>query len=148
MIMHLQLFHVDYFKINSTEPSSRPKGISSFKSNKAKKVYRDSLIVFATIEKIDTSQSVLTAKNEVLEIYSNLNNSSHKGCNQIVIIPYSHQRNAETNSSLAKNLLDELFNSIKKEIEVGEVFLGDFGFSNKWSMSVKSHKLSCLYREA
>lgn len=145
--MHLQLFHVDYFKIQSKEPSSRPRGIISFKSNKTRNIYRDSLIVFATIEKSDTSQSIQTAKNEIIEIYSNLNNSTDKGCNKIVIIPYSHQRNVETDSQVSKNFLDELFNSIKKEIEVGDVFFGDFGFSNKWSMSVKSHKLSCLYRE-
>lgn len=146
--MHLQLFHVAYFKIESIEPSNRPKGISSFKSNNSKIIYRNALIVFTSIENNDNLKSVITASREIRKIYDNLNNSSNKGCKQIVIIPYSHQRNILKNSKQAKKLIDELYNSISSKKKFGNVFLGDFGFSNKWSMSVKSHKLSCLYREA
>lgn len=144
--MHLQLFHVDYFKILSKAPSSRPKGIISYKSNKSRHVYRDALIVFTSIEKSDSSQSIQKGKDEILRIYANLNNMTAKGCNKIVVIPYSHQRNIETDSQLAVKYLTELYDSVVEEIKIGCVFFGDFGFANKWSMSVKSHRLSCLYR--
>jgi len=147
--VHIQLFHCTEFAIESLEESNRPKGICSVKSVNSKKIYKECLAVFTTVEKGDCDRNITNAIEEISKVYDRLRGKKVKAnCNELVVVPYAHQRNVETNGKAAFGILNSVYEGLKNHYGHSVVFIGDFGFSNKWSIEVKSHKLSCLYREA
>lgn len=148
--MHLQMLHATEFGIESLGKSNRPKSVCSFRSSKSKSVYRNCLAVFASVEKGDDENSIFRAVTETEKVYRQLRGKrdNASACRELVVIPYSHQRNVETRGQIAYQILEQVYLQLRERIGDSVVFLGDFGFSNKWSVEVKSHKLSCVYREA
>lgn len=143
--MHLQIFHTNHFYIKSLKESNRPIDIKSFNSREKRKRYYNCLVVFSTIEIGDNEKTCENAKLEILKIYKELNSADK--CSSIVIVPYSHQSNVETDSEKSLSLLRMLFKLLRNYFENATVYFGDFGFSNEWEINVKSHRLSCLYRK-
>ena len=139
--MHLQFFHSDHFWIKSITKSNRPIGIFSYSSNMKKSRYRNCLVIFTSIEKTDEKLNCDAAIKEIVNIYKEIKSNS------IVIVPYSHQANIETNSQKALGLLQYLFQNLQETCQEVPVYFGDFGYNNAWNIRVKSHKLSCLYRK-
>lgn len=143
--MHLQLFHTNHFFIKSITKSNRPYGIYSYNSDRKKDNYYNCLVIFTSIEQGDSEISCRNAAKEIVKVYNDIR--SFNKCNELAIIPYSHQCNIETNAKRALKLLDMVYEKVKELLPNTKVYFGDFGFNNEWEINVKSHKLSCLYRK-
>lgn len=148
--MHLQLLHASTFSITSLEASTRPHTVCSVRSGSAPRHCQDCLVVFTSIEKGDTCENVDRAAAEIVKVANRLRRekpAARNPCTSIVLVPYSHQRNVETDGRRALRLIRALHELLSSQSPGLNVFMCDFGFSNEWSISVKSHRLSCLYRE-
>lgn len=144
--MHLQFFHVDYCSMVSTKRSTRPKGIINVISENAKSEYHNSIVIFTTIESSDTKETIMKGFIEIEKVYSILTSESSLKVVDILIVPYSHLNNVQTDYKISYSLIEYLYKILKEKLLKPSVYLGDFGYSTKWKMSVKSHRLSTLYR--
>lgn len=151
--MHLQLFHALEFRIASLKKSNRPKSIKSFRSIKSKNILRNCLVVFISVEVNDQINNTEKAILEIKKVFEQIrikNNKRYKKnpCSSIILVPYSHQRNIETDSNKAYSIIHSVYKLMTSKIPDVNIFLGDFGFKNTWSIKVKGHDLACLYRQA
>lgn len=143
--MHLQLFHTNHFFIRSVTKSNRPHNICSYASSQKKERYYHCLVVFTSIEREDDENTCESAAAEIIRIFNAIKSSAK--CNQLAVIPYSHQASVETDARKAFPLLKLVFDKVSVGLSGMNVFFGDFGFNNEWEINVKPHRLSCLYRK-
>lgn len=134
--MKILCLHSDYIKVRPTK-----KAIKDADEIKEKEFSsKEALVVFTSVEKKDEENPEMVIKNGIKEILSVYDQVKAK---EIVIYPYVHLSQDPSSPGVAKDVLEGLFNGLKKY----KVQKMPFGWYKAFEISVKGHPLSELSRD-
>ena len=136
--MKMLLIHCDYFSYLTTQRTKVAEEIS----NDCKScVFKDVLVVFITVEKIDEENPNMVIVKGVEEIASVAKNV---GARAIVLFPFVHLSEDVSNAGMALEIIKGLYESLKPLKYA--VDKAPFGWEKVFSLTSKGHPLAELSR--
>lgn len=128
--MKVLAWHVNFFEYKTTERTQVAEG------NGGRGRIEEGVVLLICVEKGDERKNELN--EEFIEVVEEL--SERLGVRRFLIYPYAHLSTELANAQVAKRMLRELENALKKE--GFEVHRAPFGWYKEFKASVKGHPLA------
>lgn len=140
-VMKLLLWHCSELNYRDTIPSDRPKGIATVQSEKKCGHFVDVLVIFVSIEDIDTEHEVDEATDSIISTLDML------GCRkEVVVVPFAHLSQALAQPQKAVLLIADL----EKRLESYGIAatVASFGYHKEFSLYYRAfgHPGSVAFR--
>ncbi len=137
--MKIISLHCDYIKFKALKKALKTAELQP--EEEGEKEIKDCLVILTAVESSDNEKIVEEYIKNIKDLASKVN------AKNLVLYPYAHLSSNLGNPDLAKNILVEAQNKLKKDKEFKIVERAPFGFYKEFELKVKGHPLSELSRE-
>jgi threonyl-tRNA synthetase len=136
--MKALLLNVKKYKIEITGLATKPEGISPEEVKEKTQEVKDAILAFITLEDGDTKGKAIQLKEDLLKMASQTKRE------RVIICPFAHLSNNLASSNLSLEILNELHNILKEEIETHRTH---FGSDKSLLLDIPGHIGNIRFRE-